>query len=299
MFWLRIKRPANKLYRSTFPFYLLLILAAISCQLISETGGELVSPAALDVSGSPVALPTPRPSSTPRPTPVPDTGWVQLHPGMERRVINLLLESGQILEHIYLLRVDPSLYTFDVGYRPGQPQSLKQWLAEEDALVVVNGGFFTESLEATGLTIANGQVYGSSFEGFGGMLSISDAGPQIRWLRLQPYNPSEVLQAGLQSFPILVQPGGVNGYSEESVLRARRTVIGQDMSGRILVVIASSGTFTLGELSDFLLESDLDLAVALNLDGGASSGLLVKEPSEGIPAFSLLPTVIAIRPKPT
>jgi hypothetical protein len=36
----------------------------------------------------------------------------------------------------------------------------------------------------------------------------------------------------------------------------------------------------------------------LNLDGGASSGLLLSEPAEGIASFSLLPTVITIRPKP-
>jgi exopolysaccharide biosynthesis protein len=186
---------------------------------------------------------------------------------------------------------------FDVGYRPGRPQSLQQWLTEEDALAVVNGGFFTEGFEATGLTIADGQVYGSTYVGFGGMLSIAADGPQLRWLRQLPYNPAESLLAALQSFPILVKPGGQGGYSDDSVLRARRTVIGQDMSGRILLVVASSGALTLAEISRFLTDSDLDLAVALNLDGGASSGLLLKEPSEGIPAFTLLPTVITIRPK--
>jgi uncharacterized protein YigE (DUF2233 family) len=231
------------------------------------------------------------------PTPVPDTGWVQLHPGLERRVINLILESGQIREHLYLLRIDPSLYTLDVGYRPGYPQSLQQWLIEEDAIAVVNGGFFTESFEATGLTIVDGQASGSTYSGFGGMLAISAGGPQLRWLSQQPYDPTEPLLAGLQSFPILVKPGGQSSYTDDDGIKARRTVIGQDVSGRILLVIASTGTFTLTEMSSFLLNSDLDLAVALNLDGGGSSGLLLKEPPEGIAAYTSLPIVITIRSK--
>jgi hypothetical protein len=69
------------------------------------------------------------------------------------------------------------------------------------------------------------------------------------------------------------------------------------VSGRILLVIASTGPFTLTEMSSFLLNSDLDLAVALNLDGGGSSGLLLKEPPEGIAAYTSLPIVITIRSK--
>ena len=120
-------------------------------------------------------------------------------------------------------------------------------------------------------------------------------GQSVRPLRVvvgEAQNPAQ------QPPRAVLQLGGQGGYSDDSVLRARRTAIGQDTSGRILLVVASSGTFTLAEMSQFLLNSDFDLAVALNLDGGASSGLLLREPSEGIPAFSLLPTVITIRPKP-
>ena len=297
MSWPKSRQPANKETRSTLPFLLLLILTTISCQLAAGTEAELRPPAAGGASSSPASFSTPRPSATPRPTPVPDTGWIQLYPGFERRVINLLLKDGQILEQFYLLRVDPSLYLFDVGYSPGQPLTLQQWLVDEEALAVVNGGFFTEGFEATGLTIADGQAHGSTFQGFGGMLSVDANGPRLRWLGQQPYDPSESAVAGLQSFPILVKPGGQGGYSDENTLRARRTVIGQDKGGRILLIVASSGAFTLSEMSDFLIDSDLDLAVALNLDGGGSSGVLLREPAEGIPAFTLLPTVITIRPK--
>jgi pyruvate/2-oxoacid:ferredoxin oxidoreductase alpha subunit len=47
-------------------------------------------------------------------------------------------------------------------------------------------------------------------------------------------------------------------------------------------------------MSRFLVESDLNIDRALNLDGGASTGLLLSEPAEGIAAFALLPVVIVV-----
>jgi uncharacterized protein YigE (DUF2233 family) len=129
------------------------------------------------------------------------------------------------------------------------------------------------------------------------MLAIKKNGPELRWLPVQPYDPEEPLDAGLQSFPMLVTPGGQSGIKEEDGLPARRTVIGRDTSGRFILLVAASGTFTLHEMSLYLVGSDLDLDTALNLDGGASSGLLLANPAEGIPAFSLLPSVITIHPK--
>jgi hypothetical protein len=37
--------------------------------------------------------------------------------------------------------------------------------------------------------------------------------------------------------------------------------------------------------------------MALNLDGGASTGLLLADPVEGIAPFTLLPSVIMVYPK--
>ena len=53
----------------------------------------------------------------------------------------------------------------------------------------------------------------------------------------------------------------------------------------------------MNEMSRFLVGSDLDLSIALNLDGGASTGILLAEPLEGIAPFTLLPVVITVHPK--
>jgi hypothetical protein len=96
------------------------------------------------------------------------------------------------------------------------------------------------------------------------------------------------ITTSLQSFPILVKPGGELGFPTEyeNHLTARHTMIGQDREGYILLLVASKGNLTLHQVSTYLSGSDLD--------GGQSSGILLAEPSEGVPAISPLPIVITV-----
>jgi uncharacterized protein YigE (DUF2233 family) len=137
---------------------------------------------------------------------------------------------------------------------------------------------------------------GSSYGDFAGMFAVTQHGPELRWLAQEPYDPNEPLLAGLQSFPVLVKPGGVLGFpaGEEDNQAARRSVIGMDRDGRLVLLVASIGNFTLHRLSAYLVQSDLDLDIAVNLDGGPSSGMLLAEPFEAIPASAPLPIVITV-----
>ena len=100
----------------------------------------------------------------------------------------------------------------------------------------------------------------------------------------------------MQSFPLLVKPGGQLGFPAESEdnVRARRTAVAQDKEGRLVFLITPRGYFTLHQLSLYLTESDLNLEIALNLDGGPSSGIMLAEPREVIPSQVLLPIVILV-----
>ena len=203
------------------------------------------------------------------------------------------------------------------------PRSLETWQEETNADLVLNGGYFSienERYFADGLTIVNGKAFGRSFDGFGGMLAIvgldhghvvngpildpfqrgmlaiDQSGAELRWLVEEPYDSYEPLEAALEAFPILVQPGGELGFpaERENYASARRTVIGQDQDGRILFIVAPDGYFTLHQLSVYLTESDLNLDIALNLDGGGSTGILVANPREIISPRTLLPFVILV-----
>jgi hypothetical protein len=253
----------------------------------------------------PLTTATPRPTATftptlfPTSTPTPENAaeWKQLQPGLEQRTIRLT-NAGKYLESLYILRLEPAYFRFDVAYDPNGLR-LDDWQAQTGALIVVNGGYFRQEGEQyipNGLTVIDGIAMGTSYGGFGGMFATTEKGPELHWLAQQPYDPDESLQAALQSFPILVKPGGELGFPAEyeDNIPARRTVIAQDQAGQILLIIAPQGNLTLHQLSTYLTNSDLELDIAINLDGGPSSGILLGEPFERIPALSPLPIVITV-----
>ncbi len=233
--------------------------------------------------------------ASPTPTPQTDTDWQPLQQGLERRAIQILDENGRQTEKITLLRIDSSLFTFKIGYSPGQPKPLATWQEETGALIVVNGGFFTPEFVATGLIVVDGQPSGSSYVGFGGMITMAESEVQVRSLLERPYQPTEIHDYALQAFPMLVLNGEA-AYQTTDFDRARRTAIGVDGNGRILLILASWGSFTLAEFSSYLAAADFGLVNALNLDGGTSTGLILAEPPESIPAFVAVPSVIIIFP---
>jgi hypothetical protein len=230
-------------------------------------------------------------------TSIPDTGWSLLQPGLERRVIQIYNDQNQRVEALYIWRLDQNYFRMDVAYDE-RPKSLETWQKETNAALVVNSGYYSivgERYFPDGLTISKGETFGRGFRD-GGMLAIKETGAELRWLAEEPYDPLESLQAALQSFPILVRPGGRLGFGpeRENHAQARRTVIAQDRDGRILFIVAPGGYFTLHRLSVYLTGSDLSLEIAVNLDGGGSTGILVADPLETIPPARPIPFVILV-----
>jgi len=246
-------------------------------------------------------IPTPTLNAPPTVAPTPEKGWSLLQPGLERRTDSIYNDQNQFAESLHIWRLDQKAFRLDVAYA-STPKSLETWQGETNALMVVNGGFYSidnERYFPDGLTIMDGQASGRSFNGYGGMLAIKESQAELRWLVQEPYNAYEALQAALQAFPILVKPGGGLGFGaeRENNVSARRTVIGQDKAGRILFIVAPQGYFTLHQLSLYLTNSDLNLDIAINLDGGGSTGILVSNPYEIIPPNRSIPFVILVYPR--
>jgi hypothetical protein len=241
---------------------------------------------------SPTPYPTPRPTSTPEP---PDTGWQSLQPGVELREVTLRqvrVETGAVAERLTIVRLDPASVHWRVHYDPTAPRPVSAWAERLQPLLVVNGGYFTPENETTGLLVSDGRVWGTPYAEFAGMFTVTaDGQVSVRWLRDQPYDPNEPLMEALQSFPVVVKPGGVMGFPADADdgRPARRTVVAQDLEGRILIIVAPRGYLSLHELARFLAESDLELDVALNLDGGFSTGLWLRAGERSVEVDSLVP----------
>ncbi len=276
-----------------------------SVQSISEQALEdlmLVGPLAGEASVSQVQFHADRlqilaQATYPIPTP-PDTGWQLLESGVELRQSDVAA-TGDILERLTIVRLDPAQVRFRVRYDPTNPRPVSAWASGSQPLLVINGGYFTPENEATGLLISQGQSWGVPFEDFAGMFAVTaDEQVSVRWLRERPYDPGEPLSEAIQSFPVLVKPGGVMGFPADADdgTPARRTVVAQDRSGNILIIVAPRGYLSLHKLAVFLADSDLEIDVALNLDGGRSTGLWLNagEASVTIDSALHVPSVIFV-----
>jgi exopolysaccharide biosynthesis protein len=235
---------------------------------------------------------TPAPSNEPS-TPLP-ADWVTVGTGIEYR--KLTVNNFEMT----VVRVDPTQVYFRVHYRPEDPLSFSAWRNELiDAAVFVNGSFFDENNQALGVLVADGNQYGYSLTGFGGMFQVDPNGvARVRSLVQEPYQ-GEFLQQAVQAFPMLIEVGGVAAPTGEGFdVPSRRTVIAQDFQGRILLMSTGlAGTLSLNDLQSWLLNSGLDLNIAVNLDGGKSTAMSLNRQGETpllVPALSDLPVILAV-----
>jgi uncharacterized protein YigE (DUF2233 family) len=236
-------------------------------------------------------------ASTLAATPSPDSGWLAGSAGVAVRRLHVPGAPDQPPFPVIVVRLDPARVQLRVAYDPERPLPIRDWFAEAQPLLAINGGFFTAEYRSTALVISDGVASGTSYQGFGGMLAVAPDGQiSLRALRDQPYDPREPVDQALQSFPMLIFPGGILAAIEEDGQRARRTAVAMDRAGRLLFVVSPTSGFTLRGFAEWLHQSDLEIDRALNLDGGASTGLYLKAGAlhEQIDSLERLPLVILV-----
>ncbi len=276
------------------------ILANLFALLLAGCGASSVVPPPPPTRAIPTLFPTAMISApaTARPaTAAPDSGWQPGRPGIELRHMQAIAAPDRTAVPLVIVRLDPAKVRLRVAYAPEQPRGIRGWFEARRPLVAINGSFFTPEYQATALLVSDGNVSGTSYTDFGGMLSVApDGGVSLRALRDQPYDPAESIEQALQSFPMLVFPGGEPAAIEDDRRRARRSAVAIDRAGRLLLLVSSTSDFTLRGLADWLSQSDLDVDRALNLDGGSSTGLYLSDGvlQEAIDSFGPLPIVLLV-----
>ncbi len=245
-------------------------------------------------AGWPVTTPDPAPAPTAGNEPVSDSGWETLAPGLERRIYRP--GAPNILTSFLALRVDPALYNLRAHYRPGQPLDAPGWQAAlPGAVAFVNANFFDPQGNVLGLLVADGAVYGNSFIGFGGMAQVQNGFPRVRSLIAEPY-VGEPLEQAVQAFPMLMLNGQPTFERTNGDRPSRRTIIGQDSAGRIVLITTNSLIgMRLADLGTYLASTDLGLVNALNLDGGGSTMMVINAGAPLlVPSFDSVPAVLAV-----
>ncbi|MBX0331116.1 hypothetical protein K2Z83_26050 [Oscillochloris sp. ZM17-4] len=155
------------------------LLAACGRLIESQPGPALpVATLMPTPTGAPPAEATAAPAQPPA-----DSGWIDAAPGAELRRLRVALGEG-IQAQLRVVRLDPALLRFEVGYAPDSPRVIGRWARDRGALAAINGGFFDEQGRTVSLLAQAGQVFGESYVGRGGMFSVSpDGALRLRGLR--------------------------------------------------------------------------------------------------------------------
>lgn len=271
--------PAKHTIRVLFVLCLL-VGSLLACNLIPN----------VSVNGTPIVSNTP---GTSQDTPGLNR-WLQGSPGVEVRAEDWK-SPGNNEDIVSIVRIDLHKAHLQVAYQPDQPLLMSEWMKQTNALAIINGGYFDTHNRPTGLLISDGQTHGTSYSGFGGMLSVDGQGNvTLRSLSQQPYDPdNEQLQQATQSSPMLMLNGKRTQFNANAA-SSRRSVVAIDKQGRLLLIVSPNQAFSLDELADLLASSDLSIKTALNLDGGASTGLYVHAGSQQVTVDPLTPLPIVI-----
>lgn len=220
-------------------------------------------------------------------------GWEFIAPGLERRTI---FPNGSLFGQFVAVRIDPTLYRFRAHYQPGEARSLSGWQDQyPDAAVIVNANFFEASHTITGLLIAEGQIFGQSYINRGGTFAVQNGMPLLRSNITTPYQ-GEPFEQAVQAFPMLIENGQIVYQTALSERSSRRSAIGIDSAGRVIIIATPLLGLSLAELASALDSDELDLVHALNLDGGGSTMLAIPSISYALPSIDPVPAVLAVYP---
>jgi hypothetical protein len=147
-------------------------------------------------------------------------------------------------------------------------------LAEEtDAIVAINGGFFTDTGYPDGLLILDGKTVGYVRRDWKGIFWVDETGTP----NIATTSPPSARYA-MQGYPMLIEPGGVMGIRRDDRVLARRSIVAQSGSTIVAIVVSPISLFS---VASALLENTGVFGLphfdaALNLSGSATTGFYAK-----------------------
>ena len=212
-----------------------------------------------------------------------------LAPGAELLQANLYrgaADAGRLVA----LYLNPETVKLEVVLNPSRK---KLTALAPGAQLVMNAGYFTPEYRPTGLLVSGGKIL-SAFVSSGGpagsgVLVVNDG--QVQLLRREDVGarPFKGTDFAVQAGPRLIESDGAPGIRSDDGQHANRSFIGADTRGWLVLGVVHradggmGGGPSLFELQRLLLQlddEDRGLAFALNLDGGPSTGLILRAPPQ-------------------
>lgn len=222
--------------------------------------------------------------------------WREIDKGLERAVFQY--ESHNSQKQLVVYKIDQTHFRFEVK-QESKAKKLEDWLTD-DALMVINGGYFHEDNSPSGLIISNSEVKSTRQFDYdkSGLVSVKDNTFSIIDLSTVSEIDLDSFDHAIQSYPFFIKEGQ-KSIKEDSERIARRTVIATDREGFVYIIMVPSSDLSLYQLMEVLHDMPIDFQYALNLDGGTSTGLVtdINGYQEKIYEMARVPNVLIVKRK--
>jgi len=177
------------------------------------------------------------------------------------------------------IRVDPRAARLAVVSFEHQRSRVRELVRSAGAIAGVNGSYFDETGRPLGLTISGGKTLTPLRGADWGVFYLDPRGPHLE--HTADFKKGAAVSFAIQCGPRLVLDGQPVKLKAQS---SRRTAIGADAAGRILLVVTTGQPMRMDEFARLLAadasEGGLGCRWALNLDGGASSQMFLDAEGE-------------------
>lgn len=220
--------------------------------------------------------------------------WKSVAPGVEYQRFR---EDGM---DIHVARVDMTREDLRIVSTRESERGLRvsQFARRNHALVAINAGYFDQNLHPTGLTVGPcGHWPATKDTGWGAVAAFGQGRAEMFIEEEVMTDPDPWITSAVSGWPTLVndcrarEAGELPGSDAFTRSPHPRTAIGFSRDGALLYFIVADGRrervpgLALDELASWMQER-LDICTALNMDGGGSSALWVKDrivnrPSDG------------------
>jgi hypothetical protein len=195
--------------------------------------------------------------------------WRTVAPGFDVAELAVLADEKEV-DRILLARIDPAHFRFAVRNAPAGDRDLDGWMRDLGAALVINGSYFSRDGTPDTPVVSAGARLGPRhyIANHGAFVASAHAVGVRDFASLDWHIALRGADDAMVSYPLLVARDGSSRVKADALWLANRSFVGEDHDGRIILGTTVDAFFSLERLARFLHDAPLDLAVALNLDGG-------------------------------
>jgi uncharacterized protein YigE (DUF2233 family) len=220
----------------------------------------------------------------------------------------LFFKKTTVNEHEFIIsKINPELFDMKIvqNNEPSNIKNIKEIHEQEQSLLTINGSFFDEKFKPIALLISDGKIINnpSGAELTNGIFALSkNEGPRI--IESKKYNTEgSNYDFAIQNGPLLILDSK-SQITKDTGKKAARTTIGIDNEGKIIVIVLRQpllnpdNALSLYEFTQELISGglkELNIISLLNLDGGVSTGMAIK--NDYYPELEKVQNIIIIKPK--